>query len=234
MQILPHHIHVWSADLAITPAQADSLQRLLSPDENERLHPIRLSTQRQRFVAARGMLRQILSIYLAIPPEQIQLAYGEHKKPHLNNTHASPIQFNLTHSGDVALYAIAHSIPVGIDIEKTETTYNPDIAKRYFSPTENAAIAKLPKNEQAKAFYTIWSRKEALIKAIGKGLTMPLTSFSVTANDISEDIVLNDTTWALTSLSLYPEFASALATKSPINTISYWRLTSDGYIMIKP
>jgi 4'-phosphopantetheinyl transferase len=232
MQLNPNDVHVWSIDLMTQPEQEKELLALLNPDEIARAERFRVALPRQRFITARGTLRRILSLYLNMPPQNITLAYNEYKKPYLLPLNLS-LQFNLAHSHDKAVYALGLHHAIGIDIEKIRQTYNTAIAKRYFSPKENAALINLSKNEAKMGFYRLWSRKEALVKAIGKGLSFPFAAFSVAASDVSETIVLEDKIWTLLPLFIHPEYACALATHQIVKTVSYWHLTGNGHKIIK-
>ena len=233
MQLDPHHIHVWPINLSITPVQEKRFLSVLSPDELERVHRIRLLTQKQRTIAARGALRHILAQYLKMAANDIQLAYNEHQKPYLAMAAQQFLHFNLTHSKDQALLAVTRNYPIGIDIEKIESKFNLDIAKRYFSTTENQALAQLPAQEQVLAFFRLWSRKEAMVKAIGMGLSLPLSSFSVSPHDETEMITIGTQRWSLMPIPLYQDFAAAVATSQTVKTISYWRLDADGFTMMQ-
>ncbi len=232
MLLEPNHIHIWSTTLSIDPVQEKHFLSLLSPDEEVRIHRIRLLPSKQRAIASRGFLRVILSYYLNVAPEFIQLGVGEHNKPYLIAPKHPNIKFNLTHSNDEVVYAITLDAEIGVDIEKIKNEFNAAIASRYFSVAENAELAKLALYEQNQAFYQLWARKEAIVKAIGSGLSLPLTSFTVAAKDVAESIELKEKTWSLQPLSILPNYASAVASAQIIKCISYWRPTSDGYTMI--
>jgi len=128
----------------------------------------------------------------------------------------------MAHSNDRALYAITLNHAVGIDIEKMRKKYNPAIVKRYFSPTENQAFNVLPEQEKIAAFYRIWARKEALIKANGRGLHLPLNTFSVAIDSRIETILLEQQAWTLLSLNVASDYQAALASNQIIKQISYW------------
>lgn len=232
MRLELNHIHIWPTVLSTTPAQEKALFALLSADEQERVHRIRLSAPKQRMIASRGILRQILSYYLDSAPHHIEFNYSEHHKPYLAKPEHAHVQFNVTHSHDKALYAFTLTHDVGVDIEKIEANYLEAVAKRYFSIDENRMLTSLPPEARAHAFYRLWSRKEALVKAIGHGLSRPLSAYDVSLNKESETLTIENKQWTLTSLSLYDNYAAALATAQPIQQISYWRLSSDGYTMI--
>ena len=154
---------------------------------------------------------------------QIQFTYDKHEKPYLQPS--SSLQFNLSHSDDFAVYALTLNYPVGIDVEKIQTHFNENIAKRFFSAQEYTALMSRPEEERIIHFYRIWARKEAIIKANGKGLAIPLNSFSVSDQNIREKVMLDQKeTWALLPLDLHNEYQSAVATHLSINKVSHWKL----------
>jgi 4'-phosphopantetheinyl transferase len=222
MQLEAREVHVWSTDLTITPEQESEKLKLLSSDEGERARQFHFATHRQRFIAARSMLRQIISLYLAIAPQEFVFSYTEHHKPHLLVPDHSRLHFNVAHSHNMAAYAFTLDHAVGIDIEKTGLDYKEDVAKRFFSQREYKELMKLSEKEQIVGFYRLWSRKEAVIKAVGKGLSIPLSSFSVSIDSNVETIRLENENWNLLSLSIHPDYQSALASHQVIKTISYW------------
>ncbi|TAK73819.1 MAG: 4'-phosphopantetheinyl transferase superfamily protein [Gammaproteobacteria bacterium] len=223
MQLAQHDIHLWSADLTLV---LDEKKRLfLSPDEHERANRFHFPLHRQRFIVARNTLRLLLSLYLSIPPQDIVFSYGKHHKPYLS-THPH-LQFNLAHSHDVAVYAFTLDQAIGVDIEKIQNRYETNVAQRYFSPTEYQALLQLPEKERIMGFYRLWSRKEALIKAIGKGLSLPLSSFSVSVNAELEAVNLENNQWSLVSLPLlHPGYELAIASQQLIKMISYWHFVA--------
>lgn len=225
MQIKPDEIHIWSTDLTLSDAQVDENFALLSPDEGNRANRFRFPIHRQRFIAARSMLRKIISLYTAVNPQEIIFGYDANKKPFLQFPDMTSLQFNLSHSDNLAVYALTLDHAIGIDVEKIMPDYNQDVAERFLSPQENAALLDLPPEKRVLGFYKIWSRKEAVIKAVGKGLAIPLSSFSVSVNDDFEVVMIDNTEkWSLLSIFLQPAYQSAIATNQSIKKISYWNL----------
>lgn len=214
----PHDIHIWCVDLNNPPVEIQALKVTLSPDELERAVRFKFERDQQYFIAARGMLRLILARYLNAEPETIQFSYGSHNKPQL----AAPlntmqIEFNVAHSEGYALYAIAHGIPVGVDIESMTRAVNcTELAERFFSPAEYQNLMQLPESLRQEAFFCAWTRKEAVIKALGLGLSFPLDQFTVSL-DPRQPAVLLDIAggvakeWSLISYSPVPGFLGALA-----------------------
>lgn len=171
-------VHVWCARLGLPSPQLDRLRALLSEDERHKAERFRGAEHAAHYVAARGLLRVILGLYLDTVPELLSFRYGLHGKPELA---AGGLRFNLSHSHGLAYYAIALEREVGIDIERVRAeTPCLDLARRFFSKEESAAITALAPEERTEAFFRCWTRKEAYIKARGTGLSLPLAQFTVT------------------------------------------------------
>jgi 4'-phosphopantetheinyl transferase len=222
MQINSNDIHIWSHHLTLTKEQENKKMFLLSDDEKERAKRFHFAIHRQRFIAARSRLREILSFYLAIAPEDIVFAYTENNKPFLHIPRHAELQFNLSHSEDMAVYAFTLQYAVGIDIEKNQNSYDEAVAKRFFSRAENDELMQLPIDTRAFGFYQIWSRKEAIIKATSKGLSLPLSSFSVTLQDGAQTVMLSpNERWSLFPLAIHPQYHAAVATNQTVKTILY-------------
>lgn len=176
-------VTVYRAGLDVEPARLDSLYRLLEPEERLRADRFRFASHRCRFIAGRGMLREILARHLSIAEENevaaedVRFRYNSYGKPSLA---ASDLCFNVSHSGGQALFAIARGREVGVDIEQVDRKFAQDqIPERFFSPTEVRILRGLPAGQQTDAFFRCWTRKEAYIKARGLGLALALDSFDV-------------------------------------------------------
>jgi len=171
-------VHVWRARLDLPPAAILALRRTLAADELARVKRFHFTEDRERFIAARGALRDILAHYLGTEANQVCFRYSPHGKPALaagsqrGGQRKPPLHFNLSHTGDLALVAIARSRRVGVDIESMRTDIAQDlIADRSFSPHEQAQLRALPIHLKAQGFFNCWTRKEAYIKArVGAGL----------------------------------------------------------------
>jgi 4'-phosphopantetheinyl transferase len=174
-------IHVWHAAL---DREEDFLRRVeatLSLEEKARADRFHFANDRNRFVAARGLLRELLGRYLQQAPAALEFSYGRHGKPALSGKEASSgLCFNLSHSAGLAVYAIAKERNLGIDVEHVRPdSAGDDIAQRYFSAREVSDLRTLPPEERVAGFFHCWTRKEAYLKATGMGLQIPLDSFSV-------------------------------------------------------
>jgi 4'-phosphopantetheinyl transferase len=221
MQLPDNEIHIWSTSLALSSEQEHSYLLLLNADEQKRAARFRFPEHRRRFIIARAVLRQILCFYTKIAPDKIEFSYNEHDKPALVLPADKTLQFNLSHSADLAVYAIARQL-VGIDVEQIQSRYELGLPERFFSAQECEHLQQVPEHERVIAFYRLWARKEAIIKASGKGLSIPLSNFSVSAYDDREKIVLGHEVWYLQPLTLDPAFAAALASQQDIDKLLYY------------
>ena len=173
-------VHVYCALLGEHRPRLEVLSSLLSADEKLRADEFRTQTLRARFVLSRGILRELLSRYLAAPPAGIAFEYGSHGKPGLHPSAGSAIAFNLSHSGDMALYAFAHGRAIGVDVENGERQVaHEKVSRRFFADTEKAELAALPADQARRGFFNCWTRKEAYLKARGRGLSVSLSDFAV-------------------------------------------------------
>lgn len=161
----------------------DGLLVLLSADERARASRFKVEDARRAFIVSRSFLRTILGDALGCPPQTLRFGVGAHGKPFLAGAHAeSGIEFNVSHSGQVFLYAVSRGRPVGVDVEcKREGLAVKELARRYFAPAEaRLLLEEAPADERLNSFYRCWTRKEAYLKARGTGLTTQLHTFEVT------------------------------------------------------
>lgn len=178
--LLSDQIAVWRVHLDRQSDCVNSLAEMLSRDEKYRAERFHFEQDRNRFIVARATLRKVLSRYLKIDPSSLQFQYGRRGKPALDTKYASDISFNVTHSQDTALLAMQRKGDIGVDVEKIRNDFQvEDIARRFFSESEVQELLALPEAQQAEAFFLCWTRKEALIKALGEGLHLRLDSFGV-------------------------------------------------------
>lgn len=179
-------VDVWRVRLDTPEPAARSLERLLSPDEVTRANRFRFAQDRRRFVVARAVLRQVLGAYLGASPSSLRLAYGPQGKPRLADTccRRGHVTFNLSHSGGLALLAVAKGCEIGVDLEAVRPlTEASAMARRIFSAAELAALAAMPEGERDLAFYRFWTRREAWVKALGTGLAELPDGLDVTTAD---------------------------------------------------
>jgi len=174
-------IHIWHASVDRPDADLSYLESLLSPDEKTRAERFHFSPDKNRYVAARGLLRELLGAYLEQAPATLQFSYAQYGKPSLaSENKSSGLCFNVSHSGNLVLYAIAKERNLGIDVEQMRADAAGDeIAQRYFSAREVSDLRSLPPEQKLEGFFNCWTRKEAYLKATGMGLQIALDSFVV-------------------------------------------------------
>jgi 4'-phosphopantetheinyl transferase len=174
-------IHVWHAALDRDEKILGQLESTLSLEEKARADRFHFVNDRNRFVVARGLLRELLGGYLHQAPSGLEFSYGQHGKPSLSGGNASSgLSFNLSHSSGLVVYAIARERNLGIDVEHVRPeSAGEDIAQRYFSAREVSDLRTVPPEARVEGFFHCWTRKEAYLKATGMGLQIPLDSFSV-------------------------------------------------------
>lgn len=167
--------------LDVGPEGVRASAAVLSEDEQERADRLVAGHARRRFTVARAQLRRLLGARLRVRPESVELVYGKRGKPALGRTFAdSGLRFNLSHAGDVAIYAFSSKAEVGVDVEAVRTIPDADgIATHAFSRRESEAYRALAERDKPLGFFNCWTRKEAFVKALGKGLSHPLDSFDV-------------------------------------------------------
>src|SRR4051812_48546484 len=175
-------VHVWRASLAASPGELAGFEAILSADERTRAARFRFDVHRHRFIAGRGIQRQLLARYLDADPATLRYRLAEHGKPALDGPHAAAnLRFNVSNSDDGLLIALALGRELGVDLEAVHPVVDRDaVARRFFSAPENEVYDTVPDDARDLAFFTCWTRKEAYIKAVGEGLSMPLDRFDVT------------------------------------------------------
>jgi len=163
-----NEVHIWSACLLGDENNMDYFYSILSEDERERAASFRFFKDQRRFTMTRGILRYLLSHYLGQMPESIEFIYGLWGKPCLSEDKS--LHFNVSHSGDYALYAVTLGYEVGIDLEYIDKSLAlGDMVVHIFSAAELKEWKTLDPQERINAFFRRWVSKEAFLKASGKG-----------------------------------------------------------------
>ena len=225
-------IHVWHAGLDRERKTIGRLEETLSLDERGRADRFHFVNDRNRFVVARGLLRELLGGYLRQDPAGLEFSYGQHGKPALAGAYASSgLCFNLSHSSGLAVYAIATARNLGIDVEHIRPDSAGDnIAKRHFSAREVSDLRALPPEARADGFFRCWTRKEAYLKATGMGLQIPLNSFAVSLAQGQPAQFLSgvDPRWHLEAYQPTEGYVAAIAYDGAPRTIKYFSV--DAYL----
>ncbi|MBK9992033.1 MAG: 4'-phosphopantetheinyl transferase superfamily protein [Verrucomicrobia bacterium] len=212
-------VHVWSAFFPEFEPLLSSYERVLSPAEKLKASRFLKRADRDRYIVAHGILRELLGKYLLREPSGLAFETGKFGKPKLVLDSGLPlISFNLAHSGDVILYAVANEGQVGIDVEAVRTDLNVlELAQAHFSSDEIEELRAVSPTESVSAFFRYWTLKEAYLKARGDGLGFPLKDFSMTVNSNklpsirwAADDPLVAERWSVFGLSPAPGYAGAV------------------------
>lgn len=228
----PHEIQIWTIELSLSAEALQAKFALLNAEEQTRANRFHFPIHRERFIACRSYLREVLGHYIDCEPAAVSIDYDQFEKPFLA-THPS-IKFNLSHSEHLAVIAVTAEHAIGVDLEKQEDDFNEALAKRFFSPTEYDELMSHPADQQAAAFYRLWARKEAVVKAIGEGLGVSLASFSVSSRNIAETITIEaQQQWTVLPLNIDAEFPAAVVTNQPVTQLTNWKLIDHAPVRLK-
>lgn len=210
-------VHLYGLTLPHAPAELARLGQLLSAGETARATLLKNEHSLNRYIAARGLLREILGGYLGIAAKNVPLAAGEHGKPFLPGE-SKELCFNLAHSGDHLLLAVTVKRAVGVDLERV-IPGKPleEMARLVFSRQERAQLSRLAPPRQEPAFYRCWVRKEACLKACGRGFSLPGSSFDLSPLDEKAAVMVaccNQQCWQVLDLAVAHPYCAALAVES--------------------
>jgi 4'-phosphopantetheinyl transferase len=232
IRLTEKEVHVWRAPLEAANLAYSTLQEVLSIDEREQARRFAFEKDRRRWIMARGVLRMLLSRYLLVDARELQFSANSYGKPAIAFPEREErLQFNVAHSVDLALYAFGYDQHVGIDVEyMREDVECEKLARSHFSPREYATLQALPAQVQQEAFFLCWSRKEAYLKAKGKGLSIPLAHFDVSLIPGEPAALLASREdpdaperWLLYDLAPGVNYAGALAVEGIDRQISCWQ-----------
>ena len=194
-------VHLMRLD--VDAQQVEQCAMLLSADERARAKRFHFARDRRRFTVARATLRTLLGEQTGQSPAAIVFAQTRHGKPYLKSP-ATTLHFNVSHSAECAIFALSKSCVVGVDIERLERNVDhAEIAQRFFAPREYADLQRLPAAGRKRAFLACWTCKEAIVKAIGEGLQLPLNKIEVTIATDAEPRILRVPSGQLADWSLY-------------------------------
>lgn len=229
-------IHVWRVSQTQTQSCLESLLQTLSTDEQTKAQRFHFPKDRSQFIVSRGALRAILGRYLHINPSLLRFECNPYGKPFLTIAQGgNSLHFNLSHSRGITLIAITNNRDIGVDIEGINPEFPClEIAEKYFSPLENSVLRSLPQHLQTQAFFTCWTRKEAYIKAVGKGLSIPLNQFAVTCAPGEPAAILTLTEnpeptskWSLIELIPSLDMVAAVAVAGDCYQLDCWQWTEE-------
>jgi 4'-phosphopantetheinyl transferase len=217
----PLQIHLWYSRVPaeIDAALAARYRALLTPEEAAQLARFYFERDQRRYLLTRALVRTVLSRYAPVEPGEWRFEPTTHGRPVITNPHplARRLSFNISHTSTAVVLAVTTGRDIGVDIECTDRDAPLEVADRFFSPSEAAALRQLPKPAQPHRFWELWTFKESYIKARGLGLSLPLDTFSFHFERegevrLSIDETLNDSParWALWQLRLDTDHLLAL------------------------
>lgn len=232
LTLADQEVHLWLANLDACDNRLRELGQLLSADELDRADKFYFERHRRRFTIARGTLRVILARYLTTEPQQVRFEYGLRGKPSLaTDLQSQGLQFNVSHSQDLALYGFTRDRRIGVDLEYLRPLPDAEqIAKRFFCAREFNAIRALPESERQIAFFRGWTAKEAYLKATGDGLggSLDAVEVSLTPNtpvrllSVRGDERVGDR-WRLHDLVPAPDYVATVAVEGRDWEIECWQ-----------
>jgi len=233
----PGQIDVWRVDLTVSDESYAQFYSVLDRDEKHRADKFIDDETRRQWVAAHGQIRVILAKYTGMAAEQIILIQKRGEKPYIKD---SKVKFNLSHTTGYALLAVTQTGEVGIDIEyKRDNVRVELISRSSFSQSERQAILAVEGRERRDRFFNCWTRKEAFIKAIGKGFSYDTKTFSVTveSKELSRVIAFekgdyNPNTWNILSFIPYPNTQAALAFDFTLTILNHLELSINEKFMV--
>ncbi len=207
-ELSPARVDLWLLPTKVSTEQMSYLQSLLPLEETERFSRFRMAAKRDEAIISRGLLRHVLSFVLGQSTREIVFTLGAKGKPGIDH---SRVRFNVSHTAGRVLLAVTLDHEIGVDIEqiRTRTSYE-DLARRFFTAEEYGAIMMLPPAERLRAFFICWTRKEAILKGTGEGISAGLASFEVPICPLSGSALVAGR-WHLQELDVGKSFVAALA-----------------------
>jgi 4'-phosphopantetheinyl transferase len=226
-------VDVWRVHLALPPGELSRISACLDSDEHQRAVRFHFQRDRERFLASRGLLRHILASYLNTPPGEIHFGYALQGKPFLLDH--PDLNFNLSHAADVLLVGVATGCELGVDVEQvfSEAVMN-QVSGPVLSAPERVAFGRLDPGERREWFVRLWTRKEAYIKADGRGMSLRLDGIDVSTRpgrvrllgDEPDDWPLSQR-WAIQELEVLPGYAAALVSEGLDWRVAYFDWPSE-------
>jgi 4'-phosphopantetheinyl transferase len=233
LTLCAHEVHVWRAELdGGGETDVERLALTLAPDERARAASFVFPPDRRRFTLGRVALRSVLARYLDVEPGAVTLGRTPEGRPTLTGALAGALHFSVSRSAGLALCAVAIGRDIGVDVERIMRGVVEDVvADRVLSPAEVTALRALPPAARERAFFAVWTRKEAYAKARGLGLALPFEEFTVSTDPATPALLAADdddpARWTLRDLDAGPGYAAALAIDGPIARVLAWQWAPD-------
>ena len=228
LKLTSNDVHLWRMNLDLSLREVNQRFHILDETEKNKANRFKFEHHKNRFIVARSTLKFILSRYLNIAPEQIKLTYNPYGKPKLlDEINEQNLAFNLSHSQDLAIYGVTCDRLIGVDVEHLRPMPDAEqLVQRFFHPEEAKQLQSLAIIEKHKAFFQLWTAKEAYLKAIGQGISGGLEQVKISLDPPLKYLTLpsNDQTpWNLLSFIPHPNYLAAIAVQGNRYQINYWQ-----------
>jgi 4'-phosphopantetheinyl transferase len=212
--VMPVPVDIYVADLGALSGLYDAYFNLLCREEKERAHRFVSSALTRDFVLSHGVMRTILARHLGLAPDALLFFKGDRGKPFIVDEQSKGLQFNMSHSGNYAVVAVSEGASLGVDIQYHDKSVDVlALAQRFFSADEYQRLLSAAAEDQLALFYRFWSLKEAFIKAVGLGLSLPLADFSIVDGSLGLSVrgvsCYAQKPWSLYFCSDIPQFSLA-------------------------
>ena len=225
-------IHIWRLPTTRAPEELEQLASYLTDEERQRVDRFHFDVDRQRAIVSRGSLRRLTGIYLGVAPRSLEFDVGRQGKLSLASPHRGELSLNVTHSHELVLYAFARHCELGLDVEHLRVLSDVQaIARRHFTPSEIELLRQPSTSSLAveQNFFRLWTRKEAVIKGVGTGLSTPLDAFDVSSaageagSWFQVDVPApNSSTWLVRDLPIDDGYCAALAVARQPAAVRFW------------
>jgi 4'-phosphopantetheinyl transferase len=232
LQLSDREVHLWLVNLDLLFSKIAQLKDVLSPDEKIRAERFYFEKHRNRFIVGRSALRIILAQYLDMEAKNIKFSYGDRGKPFLEDKQQiQKLQFNISHSENLALLGLTRERAIGVDIEHLRPIDDVQkIARRFFSAQESAIVDSLTDSKKIRAFFRGWTAKEAYLKATGDGISEALdrVEVSLSPDETLRFLRLDGDTeaaarWRLHSFTPADDYVATIAIEGSDSKLSYWQ-----------
>jgi 4'-phosphopantetheinyl transferase len=229
-------VHVWCVNFNVFERDIHALRLNLSKDENAKAESFYFYKDKKNYIGRHAILRRILGRYLSIAPNNINFSYSSHGKPSLcNYSNGDTIHFNLSHSKGLVLYAITRGREVGIDVERIiPGIMDTQFSSYVFSQKELYGIQSLPSDLRMIALFQYWTRKEAFVKALGKGLSYDLKKIDVSGAFGENNIISHRNSdahdgcrWSLRDIEVGSGYAASIVVKGYNWRLKCWKMECD-------
>ncbi|XLQ11269.1 MAG: 4'-phosphopantetheinyl transferase superfamily protein [cyanobacterium endosymbiont of Epithemia adnata isolate EadnSB Bon19] len=226
----PSDIHLWKQDLKVSDLEVNRCFAILSQEEKIKAKKFSFKEHKRRFIVARGTLKTILGQYLNIPASTIEFTYSSRGKPRLTNKlGVNSLQFNLSHSHELAIYGVTCNHVIGVDLEYVRPMSEAKkLAKRFFCSQEYNQISLLTSPDLEKTFFKLWTAKEAYLKATGEGIAGGLNQVEVSLDSFSQLLKLPNNqsllNWTTFFFIPHPNYQGAVVSHTNEWKLSYWTI----------